>query len=165
MEQLCIFESDVHEGMSKWKLYLDGASRNNPGPAGAGIVLYKNNELVQEGGYYLGLKTNNQAEYMALLIGLFEVKKIMKPNDQLLIISDSQLMVRQLQGMYKVKNPELKKCFSLAKYLLKDVPCNIKHVLRHENKQADAMANRGVDTKNEVPEAFVQLLKKHAIAW
>lgn len=164
MEQLCIFESDK-QNVSHWKLYIDGASRNNPGPAGAGIVIYNEKELVREGGYYLGSKTNNQAEYMALLIGVFVVKQLMKPEDQLIIISDSELMVRQLRGIYKVKNPELKKCFALAKSLLSGISCQIKHVLREENKQADAMANRGVDSKHAVPEAFITLLKDNDITW
>ncbi len=164
MEQLCIFGSEKTMS-SHWKLFIDGASRNNPGPAGAGIVIYNEKELIREGGYYLGLKTNNQAEYMALLIGVFLIKEIMKQDDQLTIVSDSQLLVRQLQGKYKVKNAELKKCFALAKLLLSNVSCQIEHVLREKNKEADAMANRGVDSKYAVPEAFVKLLKENDIAW
>ncbi len=165
MEQLCIFQPSTKKDALQWKLYIDGASRNNPGPAGAGVVILKDGSMVHDEGFYLGKKTNNQAEYLALLLGIFVVKQLMHTDDQLMIISDSELMVRQLQGAYKVKNAELKKLFSVAKELLNGVSCQVQHVLREENKEADKMANKGIEKKHAVPEAFVQLLAQHQIEW
>src|SRR5437867_2256163 len=100
MKQLGIFCSDVPSDNANvpvavrayWKLSVDGASRNNPGPAGAGIYLIKNEHVVEASGYALGVKTNNQAEYLALLIGLVYLRQHMEPRDLVLIISDSQLL-------------------------------------------------------------------------
>ncbi len=165
MEQLCIFEPSKKERASQWKLYIDGASRNNPGPAGAGIVIIKDGSIIQQEGFYLGKKTNNQAEYLALLLGIFLTKQFMHNEEQLMIVSDSELLVRQLKGAYKVKNPELKRLFTIAKELLTGVSCQVQHVLREKNKEADKMANKGIETKHAVPEAFIQLLKQHQIEW
>jgi len=164
MEQLCIFNPPGESAVT-WKLYIDGASRANPGHSGAGIVIFKETAIVERHGFYLGIKTNNQAEYMGLLIGVWMTKQLMDPKDHLSIFSDSELMVRQLRGIYKVKNPELQKCFSLAKHLLDGVSCHVRHVLRAQNAHADEMANKGVDTRNAVPEAFITLLKNHHISW
>ena len=128
-------------------------------------IIFKESTVVQREGYYLGIKTNNQAEYMGLLIGVWLAKKSMGPKDHLAIFSDSELMVRQLRGIYKVKNPELQKCFSLAKHLLDGVSCRVQHVLRAQNAHADEMANKGVDTRNAVPEEFLLLLASYTISW
>src|SRR5437868_5008693 len=106
MKQLDVFESNPST-KNVWTLFVDGASRNNPGPSGAGIYIVKNNILVIKRGYYLGIKTNNQAEYLALLLGLFILMEHREAEDQVRIISDSQLLVRQLVGMYKVRHPHL----------------------------------------------------------
>ncbi len=163
MEQLCIFDEQAPK--VTWKLYIDGASRNNPGPAGAGIFILKNNAVVKEYGYYIGIKTNNQAEYLALLLGIYHIKQLMQPHDILYIISDSELLVRQLQGKYAVKHHELKKLFLLATHLLEGISCRVQHVLRTENKQADRMANQGIDTKHAMPDEFIKLLVEHEITW
>lgn len=146
-----------------WKLYIDGASRNNPGPAGVGIYLLKNDKLAVKKGCYIGTKTNNQAEYMALLLGLFYAKKYICSNDLLLIISDSQLLVRQLEGSYKVKNPELMTLYRLAKKLLHGIHYNVLHVLREDNKEADQMANIGIDSKKKLPKEFINILQSYEI--
>ncbi len=163
MEQLCIFDEQAPK--VTWKVYIDGASRNNPGPAGAGVVIFKDDTLIQEYGYYLGIKTNNQAEYLALLLGIYHSKQLMHPHDIVYIVSDSELLVRQLQGRYAVKHHELKKLFGLAKQLLEGVSCKVQHVLRTENTEADRMANQGVDSKRAVPDEFITLLVAHEIAW
>lgn len=148
-----------------WQLFIDGASRNNPGPAGAGIYILKNDALVCKHGFYLGTKTNNQAEYAALLIGLYYVKQYIEPKDHLDIISDSQLLVRQFKGEYRVKHPELKPLHLIAKYLLLDIMYSITHVLREKNTQADQMANIGIDEKKPLPKEFLALLKQHDVIW
>ena len=163
MDQLCIFDEQLPKAI--WKVYIDGASRNNPGPSGAGVVMFKDGALMQEYGYYLGIKTNNQAEYLALLLGIYHSKQLMQSDDIVYIISDSELLVRQLQGRYAVKNRELKKLFGLAKQLLEGVSCKVQHVLRTENIEADRMANQGVDSKRAVPDEFIKLLVAHEIDW
>ncbi len=161
MEQLCIFDTKKSIVGTIWHLYIDGAARNNPGPAGAGVVISKDEQIIKQDGFFLGSKTNNQAEYLALLLGIFLVKPYMKVHEQLIIISDSQLLVQQLNGVYRVKDTHLRQLFTIAQQLLIGVSCQVKHVLREHNKEADAMANKGIDTKHAVPEAFLQLLSDH----
>jgi len=150
---------------SVWTLFVDGASRNNPGPSGAGIYLEKDGVLVIKEGYYLGIKTNNQAEYLALLLGLLIVTEQMQSGDELTIISDSQLLVRQLTGFYKVKQPHLQVLYTLCREKIQKLSAVIKHVLRDENSKADAMANHGVDCKLFPPKHYIALLKEHGIAF
>lgn len=146
-----------------WTLYIDGASRNNPGPSGAGIHLLKNGESIERLGYYLGTKTNNQAEYFALLLGMLMLKKYAHIDDDAIVISDSQLLVKQLKGEYRVKDPILKILFSLAHALLYSIKAHISHVLREDNVVADKMANQGIDKKIPIPSEFVEVLRRHEI--
>ncbi len=141
--------------MSNWELYVDGAARNNPGPAGAGFYLIKDGVPAEKQGMYLGKKTNNQAEYLALLLGLYYAQRHMQPGDMLTIKADSQLMVRQIQGVYKVKNPELARIYTVIKSLLDTVQYTIEHVRREENKVADKLANVGIDKKIRVPQELL----------
>ena len=130
------------------RLFTDGASRGNPGEAGAGIVLLddRDRELATRS-LYLGRCTNNVAEYQALLLGLKTAFEL--GCRQLAIFMDSQLIVRQVQGRYKVKSADLKPLFDQVKSLLADLDgWSITHVLRAENKRADEMANKGIDEKN-----------------
>ena len=129
------------------KLFTDGASRGNPGEAGAGIVLLDNNNReIAARSLYLGQCTNNVAEYEALLLGL-ETAGQMGCNE-LTIFMDSQLIVRQVMGQYKVKNIGLKPLFDKAKIQLEDFEkWSIEHVPREQNKRADELANRGIEEK------------------
>lgn len=151
--------------INHWKLFVDGAARNNPGPAGAGVYITKNDKPEKKVGFYLGKKTNNQAEYGALLIGLFLLKKMMKPDDHLDIISDSLLLVRQFQGEYRVKHPELKPLHLVAKQLIEGSHYAIAHVLREQNEIADEMANKGIDDKKSLPQDFLTFLQENGINW
>jgi len=153
----------MHKQPSVWKLCVDGASRNNPGPSGAGIYIEKNGILYIKDGYYLGIKTNNQAEYLALILGLFMVKEHMSAEDELHIVSDSQLLVRQLLGVYKVRQAHLQPLHALCKHLMQKLNATIVHVLRDENSQADAMANYGLDDKKTLPKHYITSLKHHEI--
>jgi len=170
MKQLNFFNSKAHNrslqksDMHYWKLFADGAARNNPGPAGVGIVIIKDGDLVEQHGFFVGSKTNNQAEYLALLIALIRIKQLLASGDVLLIISDSELLVRHLKGVYKVKNPALKPLFEAVQRLLVGLNYDIGHVLRHENKQADAQANRGIDQKKRVPEDILNVLQEYGIS-
>lgn len=129
------------------KLFTDGASRGNPGEAGAGIVLLDdNNREVAARSLYLGQCTNNVAEYEALLLGLETASQL--GCNRLAIFMDSQLIVRQVLGQYKVKNVGLKPLFDKAKIKLADFnKWSIEHVPREQNKRADELANRGIEEK------------------
>ncbi len=171
MEQLYLFKQAEQETKKKvtskqyheWLLFVDGASRNNPGPAGAGIYLLKNNIPVHKEGFFLGVKTNNQAEYLALLLGIFFLQKRVQSGDLVRVISDSELLVKQINGVYKVKRPHLKPLYALAQQKIKAMGAEVLHVLRTENTQADKMANRGIDYKKSLPIDFIFFLSQHEI--
>lgn len=135
-----------------WQLNVDGAARNNPGPAGAGICLCKDGvECVCEG-YFLGNATNNEAEYQALVLGLLLARGQVTSEDRIEIFSDSELLVKQILGVYKVKKPELKVWHNKVKNLLSSFSYSIRHVVREDNMRADELANRGIDKKHPIPE-------------
>ena len=126
-------------------LYADGGARGNPGPAGAGACLEdEKGHIVAKLHKYLGETTNNVAEYSALLLGLREA---LKHRPTLLKIRlDSQLIVRQLDGSYQVKQPHLKELYQEVRTLLEKFPhYEIEHIPREENEQADELANRAMD--------------------
>jgi ribonuclease HI len=149
---------------SKLTLFIDGASRNNPGLSGAGLYVLKNEKPVAREGFFLGIKTNNQAEYLALLLGLFFLQKHAQEGDEVHIISDSQLLVQQIRGAYRVKNTALKPLFNLAKKMLAQHDYTVEHVLRAENKTADKLANKGIDKKIPAPSEFIEMLKRHELS-
>lgn len=146
-----------------WTVYIDGASRNNPGKSGAGVFMKKDGEVVCREGFYLGIKTNNQAEYLALLLGLFFIDRYVDIKDEIRIVSDSELLVKQIRGLYKVKNEGLKPLHALAQSLIPKHTIQVLHVLRTDNKEADKLANKGIDTKKTVPQSFVAMLGEHNI--
>ncbi len=130
-------------------VYTDGGSRGNPGPAGTGVVISNDEAVLEAFGAYLGVRTNNQAEYEALLAGLERAAK--HTDDELSVIMDSELIVRQMNGQYKVKSPELKKLHHQAKALCENFKSvTFTHTLREGNKQADALVNRAIDAKEAV---------------
>ena len=132
-----------------FSLYTDGASRGNPGKAGAGVViLNEQGEELAARSFYLGQCSNNVAEYKALISGLREATKL--GCRQLDIFLDSQLIVRQILGQYKVKNAGLKPLYGEVRQLLTNfTKFTISHVPRNENKRADELANRGIDERHE----------------
>ncbi len=167
MKQMSLFEQPEKKAhvCDHWQLFVDGASRKNPGPSGAGLYIVKNDKPFLKKGFYLGSKTNNQAEYAALLLGLYFIKAHIQDNDHLDIISDSELLVKQFKGEYRVKHPELKPLHLLAKKMLIDIHHSIAHVLREHNIVADEMANIGIDDKIKMPQEFLTLLKQHELDW
>jgi ribonuclease HI len=124
---------------------VDGASRGNPGEAGCGaVILDENGAVVQELSRYLDRTTNNVAEYKGLLMGLEALLPL--GAKKIVVKSDSQLLVRPLNGEYRVKDEKLKVLFERAKSLLHQFEsCRIVHVRREMNKLADRLANRGID--------------------
>lgn len=134
------------------QIHIDGGSRGNPGPAGAGVVMEDGHgRPVFEGGFFLGRMTNNQAEYNALLRAL-DVAATLK-EAELDIVADSELMVRQINGQYRVKNPGLRPLFEEASgKLSKLARWTVRHVRREANTRADELANLAMDACRDVIE-------------
>lgn len=135
----------VTEPDKEWLLMVDGAARGNPGEAGCGAVIYnEDGTVVKELSRYLGRATNNVAEYEGLLMGLEALLKM--GQRRIRVQSDSQLLVRQLSGQYRVKDEKLKLLFAKAVALLRQFDgYRILHVPRESNKLADRLANQGID--------------------
>ena len=133
------------EHPGEWCLMVDGASRGNPGEAGCGAVIYdEHGEILKELYSYLGSSTNNVAEYRGLLMGLEGVIKL--GGKRLQIRSDSELLVRQVNGIYRVKDEKLKVLYQKALGLLRRLEVyRIIHVRREHNKLADRLANLAID--------------------
>jgi ribonuclease HI len=131
--------------------FTDGASRGNPGESGIGILLKdeKGGALTSIFGY-IGTATNNVAEYTALVTCLRMVSKLKCTT--LIVHSDSELLVRQMQGTYKVKEPRLKEFVQEARGIIvqSGLRCRFIHITRERNKEADQLANRGIDSKHPV---------------
>ncbi|HEX8523179.1 MAG TPA: ribonuclease HI family protein [Tepidisphaeraceae bacterium] len=133
-------------------LEFDGGSRGNPGPAGIGVVV-----RAQDGtslvtlGRFIGRATNNVAEYKALITALEEAKKI--GAKKVLIRGDSELIIKQMLGQYRVKHPDLKPLYEEAQTLIHQFDQHkIEHNLRHKNETADKLANLAMDRKRDVLE-------------
>ena len=129
------------------RLFSDGAARGNPGPAGAGAVLMDaEGRVVARLGRFLGIQTNNYAEYMGLLLGLKHARSL--GVKELEVLADSELLIRQLQGRYQVKSPTLRPLYEEATALLAQFPrVKLTHVPREKNKAADEMSNRAIDER------------------
>jgi ribonuclease HI len=125
-------------------LYIDGASRGNPGRAGAGIwITDGGGKKISEVSRYLGHKTNNEAEYWALLLGLKEAKRL--GGEALQIFTDSELVERQIKGVYRVKDLDLKTLHKIVIENLKRFSSfEIESIPREENKEADRLANQAI---------------------
>jgi ribonuclease HI len=129
----------------------DGASRGNPGESGIGFICRDGDgTVVFSGGGYIGTTTNNVAEYEALLACLRKAQSV--PCTKLVLSSDSELMVRQIRGQYRVKDKKLQRYYQLAKELLasSSFQFEIIHVEREKNREADLLANAGIDSKQEL---------------
>jgi ribonuclease HI len=126
-------------------LFTDGGSRGNPGPAASGAVLVGlDGQILHEVGHFLGVATNNVAEWTAVQIGLEAALE--HGVSSLSVRMDSELVVRQLSGEYRVKHPDLQPLHSRVKGLLrKFAHVDIAHVRRNDNKLADAVVNRVLD--------------------
>lgn len=126
--------------------YTDGASRGNPGKSGIGVILKdEQGEILFQASDYIGRATNNIAEYRALLLCLRKAREL--ACTKLVIHSDSELMVRQLSGKYRVKDKKLQQYHREAIDLLKNCSFTfeIVHVVREGNRDADELANEGID--------------------
>lgn len=130
------------------KIYTDGGSRGNPGPSATGYVISTDGQVLEEGGRYLGITTNNQAEYQAMIQALEAVAKF-EP-EELECHMDSELAVKQLNGIYKMKNQDLRPHFEKIKQLSSQYKkVTFTHVRREYNKLADAEVNKILDEKSK----------------
>ena len=125
--------------------HVDGGARGNPGPAGFGVVLHDQaGQKIAELSEYLGKQTNNFAEYSGLLAALNYALQHGHPG--LKVFSDSELMVKQINGQFKVSNPVLKELHGKAQALIRQLQSfSITHVLREKNREADRLANLAMD--------------------
>jgi ribonuclease HI len=129
------------------RIFTDGASRGNPGEAGIGVLIEDaSGKILKEIRRYLGKTTNNQAEYTALLVGL-RLSREMGAED-ISVFADSELLVKQMRGEYKVKHPLLLPLYTEAKTLTSGLKkFRITHIPRAQNAHADALANEAIDKK------------------
>jgi len=125
-------------------IYTDGGAQPNPGPAGTGIVILdESGAVIFEASHSIGHATNNQAEYKAVITGLQEAARLQAEHVQLR--SDSELLVRQLNGEYRVRNPGLKPLFEQTQHLMRAFrSCRVDHIPREQNKAADALSRKAL---------------------
>ena len=132
------------------RAWIDGASRGNPGESGFGVLFERGEERCEITGF-LGRTTNNVAEYSALLAALTHAGRTGVRS--LSLYSDSELLVKQLNGQYKVKAPHLIPMYLKVLKLKRAIPqLKVEHVRREQNNQADGLANRAIDLREPVPE-------------
>ena len=128
----------------EYTLNFDGASRGNPGPAGIGAVIFHNGQEVWASCQYIGTKTNNQSEYSALILGLKQA--LTRDITQLQVYGDSQLVINQINGEYKVRNPGLQDLYKEVQDLQSHFESIVfTHVYREFNKRADQLSNMALD--------------------
>ncbi len=131
----------------KYIIFTDGGARGNPGPAATGIIVRNtNNEIIMEDGEFLGVATNNDAEYSALVRAITTLKE--KGATEIDCYLDSELVVKQLKGQYKVKNDRMLSAYNKIKELEKSfAKITYTHIPRSKNTEADAIVNRILDTQ------------------
>jgi queuosine biosynthesis protein QueD len=133
----------------KATLQTDGGSRGNPGPAGIGFTIYNDEQVLADGGAYIGEHTNNIAEYQAMIWGLRNA--LVLGIDDLDIRADSELMVKQINGAYRVKNAGIKPLYETVMSLLARFKrYEFQHVFRSSNEDADHLVNEALDARGPV---------------
>lgn len=134
--------------MAEIVIYTDGGARNNPGPAGVGVVIYEGDKKIAEVKQYIGQATNNFAEYEALIAGLTEAKKRGLAGKSIEIRMDSELIVKQFLGEYQVKEetlwPQYMKAHNLLVAHFKNH--SFVHIPREKNAEADRLVNEAIDS-------------------
>ena len=142
-------QSSPERGAQKITIYVDGSSKGNPGEGGAGVVIKDELErTVSQRKRYLGIVTNNFAEYQALILGLQEAKQL--GTQEVEICLDSELVVNQINGVYRVRDSKLKPLAGEVRGLLKHFArWVIRHIPREENREADRLAREAVRDKED----------------
>ncbi len=135
----------AQSAVASYTAHVDGGARGNPGPAGYGVAIQDpSGHPVAELSEYLGHHTNNYAEYQGLIAALRYANE--HQIKALRVISDSELMVRQMKGIYKVRHPELRKLYDEAQQLVRRIEhFEIRHAMREQNRNADRLANEAMD--------------------
>lgn len=137
------FVTECYLSMKQAEIFIDGAAKGNPGPAGIGVVICQNQQVLKNLHQYIGNATNNVAEYMALIYALQEA--LILKIENLVIHTDSELLYRQMKKEYKVKSPHLLGLYNQAVHLLSSFKSvNIRHIPRENNRGADKLANIAV---------------------
>ena len=135
--------------MTQLEIFTDGACSGNPGPAGIGFVVRKDGKILKEFSQPIGDATNNIAEYTALIYALQEA--LILRADEVHVKSDSELMCRQVQGIYQVKNSNIKPLFDQVQHLIRGFRSfHIDHVRRQDNKDADALSKKAIKKQAKV---------------
>lgn len=130
-------------------IHTDGGARGNPGPAAAGYTIERDHELLAERGVYLGDSlTNNWAEYEALNLALLNLVELKLAHEEVTALLDSKLVVEQVMGNWKIKEPSLREQYSKIKNVIRDhsIRLTCKHIPREKNKRADALVNHALDS-------------------
>jgi ribonuclease HI len=128
------------------EIYIDGSSQGNPGPAGIGVIVTQDGEIIKNLSVYLGIQTNNFAEYMALIFGLQEAFILRAKTVK--VYTDSQLLFRQVNNEYKIKSPNLIGLHSQVRHLLSAFDsAKIEYISRDKNRGADKLARKATRTK------------------
>jgi ribonuclease HI len=137
----------------RYRVYTDGAARGNPGPAAVGIVVEdETGRTIYEASRRIGVRTNNEAEYLALIAALHYLKESRVTSADFHL--DSELVVRQVLGQYRVKEPRLQSLHGQVVMLLNAVPTRtIRHIPRSRNARADELANEALDAEGTAPPA------------
>ncbi|SRR5258708_623633 len=132
-------------------IFSDGGSRGNPGPAASAYVIFEDDKVIQKDAKYLGITTNNVAEYNGVLLALNWVIKN-KPEEKIKFYLDSELVVRQLTGIYKIKDVNLMKLATDVKNLqrINNIEIEWQHVMREKNKIADSLVNEKLDNSSRL---------------
>jgi ribonuclease HI len=129
--------------LERCTIYVDGASKGNPGPSGIGVAIHEADRTVFEEGRYVGEMTNNMAEYRALVFGLEKAIELGARN--VVVLSDSELMVRQMIGLYRVRSERLFPLYERAQSLCNSLESfEIRHIPRTRNQRADALAGQAI---------------------
>lgn len=130
------------------EVFCDGGSRGNPGPSAYGFVVLKEKNVIKEGSGYLGIETNNFAEYTALIKALEWLSENC-PQQVIAAMMDSQLVVSQLSGTYKIKSPKIRALVFKVRQLEPNfIKVSYLHIPREKNQHADSLVNRALDLKN-----------------
>ena len=129
-------------------VHIDGASHGNPGPAGVGVALQDGRGALRQFAQYIGETTNNVAEYLALVYALQEA--LQAGYTAVTVKTDSELLARQINGRYKVRDPQLKLLHDLARHLIGGFArCTVEHIPREENALADRLAGDAVKSRRD----------------
>ncbi len=136
--------------MANYLIVCDGGARGNPGPSASAFVVFKDNKKIFSAGFYWGQKTNNQAEYLSLLMALnWLLEQNFELTDKIIVRMDSKLVVNQVLGSYKIKaqhlKPLVKQSQQLLSQLKKRLPTKLNHKLRSETHSADSLLNQILD--------------------